>query len=143
MLLKAVLAVTVSLLSVALAEPVTANGTRGSSINHVTMQEDGKQHGFDASLKARATSELPRKRELVFDHPTDAQAFSGKVYWAWNWDSTPGDGFDGALKFVPMLWGFGQDHVDKYIAEIGWNTEYSADAVMGFNEVSDSLRQFR
>jgi len=91
-------------------------------------------------LSARDTSELSRKRGLIFDYAIDTQAFSGKVSWAWNWDSAPGDGFNGARKFVPMLWGLSQDHVDKYIAEIGWNIEYGADAVMGFNEVSDSLR---
>ncbi|KAK3081219.1 hypothetical protein LTS18_008991 [Coniosporium uncinatum] len=76
------------------------------------MQKNGRQHGFGISLNGRDTSEVS----------------------PWNWDSAPGDGFNGALKFVPILWGLGQDHVDKHIAEIGWNIEYGADAVMGFNE---------
>jgi len=80
MLLKAVLAITVGLLSVALAAPITANGTRGISISHATMQKNGRQHGFGISLNGRDTSEVSRKYGLVVDHATDTQAFSGKVY---------------------------------------------------------------
>jgi hypothetical protein len=79
------------------------------------------------------------KRGLSFNNPAYTMPFSlsgqnSQVSWAYNWYQTPGNGFNPALEYVPMLWSNASDLTNSWATNAQAAINAGSKHLLGFNE---------